>query len=160
MTPNKLASSNSEHAHQAALFCFMSMAEKHGFAAAYDEKCYTEMGYAQTVYAAHKPIPELKWLHAIANGGSRGDSEKSRAIRGGQLKAEGVKKGVSDISLPVKRGEYSGLYVELKKEKGRPSKEQLDFGDFVKNQCFAFCVCVGWQEAAKQIQLYIEYLQN
>ena len=160
MKPSDLAKSKSEHAHQSALFCFMAMAEKHGFAAAYDDKCYTQAGYAHSVYGAHKPIPELKWLHAIANGGARGDIEKSRAIRGGQLKAEGVKKGVSDISLPVKRGEYSGLYVELKKDGGRTSKEQADFGEFVMNQGFAFCVCVGWLNAAEQIKLYIEYMQN
>lgn len=160
MKPSDLAKSKSEHAHQSALFCFMAMAEKFGFAAAEDDKCYTVAGYAQTTYSHCAPIPELKWLHAIANGGARGDNEKSRAIRGGQLKAEGVKKGVSDVSLPVKRGEYSGLYVELKKEKGVPSKEQLEFGDFVIMQGFAFCVCVGWQEAVFNIKEYINYLQN
>lgn len=70
----------------------MAMAEKFGFAAAEDDKCYTVAGYAQTTYSHCAPIPELKWLHAIANGGARGDNEKSRAIRGGQLKAEGVKR--------------------------------------------------------------------
>lgn len=160
MTPSDLAKSKSEHSHQSALFCFMAMAEKHGFAAAYDEKCYKQVGYAQSFYGAHNAIPELKWLHAIANGGARGDNEKSRQIRGGQLKAEGVKKGVYDVSLPVKRGEYSGLYMELKKEGGRTSKEQQEFGQFVSEQGFASCVCEGWQNAAEQIKLYIEYMQN
>jgi hypothetical protein len=53
--------------------------------------------------------PELKWLHAIPNGGGR---SKAQA---GKLKAEGVTKGILDLSLPVLRGPYVGLLIELKK---------------------------------------------
>lgn len=108
--------------------------------------------------------PELKWLHHIPNGGSRGDSARSRMIRGAQLKAQGVKSGVADVSLPVKRGCYSGLYIEMKRPGVRPVKptstggvsdEQADFGEFVKAQGFLWAVCYSWHDAAQLIEQYL-----
>lgn len=103
-------------------------------------------------------FPELLWFHAIGNGGSRGDTAQSRRIEGGKMKAEGVKPGVSDLSLPVRRGAWSGLYIELKKMPGAgvgPSKEQEEFGDFVMGQGFAFAICYGWREARDMIIAYL-----
>ncbi|MFO4987381.1 hypothetical protein RCK87_26925, partial [Salmonella enterica subsp. enterica serovar 1,4,[5],12:i:-] len=53
-------------------------------------------------------IPQLKRLFAIHNQG-HGDK-----IRGNRAKAEGVKKGVPDLMLPVVIDGYAGLFVELK----------------------------------------------
>ena len=59
--------------------------------------------------------PELKMLYHIPNEGKR-----SRAT-GARLVAEGLKRGVPDICLPVARGGCHGLYIELKRERsGRP----------------------------------------
>lgn len=55
--------------------------------------------------------PELKLLYHVPNGGSRKKSEA------GRFKAEGVKAGVPDLCLPVARGGYHGLYIELKRLK-------------------------------------------
>jgi hypothetical protein len=101
--------------------------------------------------------PELAWLYAIPNGGKR---PIKTAI---QLKLAGVKKGVSDICLPVKRGEFSGMYIELKtphdkawqSDKGSMTKEQVLFGDFVASQGFFFVVCYGWESAAETITGYL-----
>ena len=57
--------------------------------------------------------PELKLLHHIPNGGKRD------AIEAKHLKAQGVKKGVPDLCLPVARGPYHGAYIELKTQTGR-----------------------------------------
>jgi len=46
--------------------------------------------------------PELELLYAILNGGHR-----HKAV-GRRLKAEGVKRGVPDICLPVPRGGFTG----------------------------------------------------
>ena len=70
--------------------------------------------------------PELRLLYAIPNGGHR---HKAVAAK---LKAEGVKPGVPDLCLPVRRGEYSGLYIEMKAkwhgikrpQRPEPSEEQ------------------------------------
>lgn len=139
-TPEQLAKSGSEDAHQTALFCW---------AAQHPQAC-----------------TNLRWLHAIPNGGSRGDNAQSRAIRGAKLKATGVKTGVSDIMLPLRRGPYCGLYIELKrpelkpksaKAKGAASDEQLEFGAYVKTQGYGFIVCYGWNEAATVIEQYLNY---
>ena len=162
MTPAQLAKSGTEHAHQTAIFAWAAVAQNRGF---HNADLWATIGILPEVdidelFPLTSPaVPELKWLHAIANGGSRGDDAKSRAIRGGQLKAEGVKSGVSDICLPVRRGEWSGLYIELKKEGGKPSPEQLEFGEFVKTQGYGFIVCYGWQEAVKVIKDYMTWGQ-
>ena len=57
--------------------------------------------------------PELALLFAIPNGGKR---HVAVAVK---LKAEGVKAGVPDICLPVARGRYHGLFIELKHGKNR-----------------------------------------
>lgn len=62
--------------------------------------------------------PELKLLHHIPNGGSRNKAEAAH------LKRQGVKAGVPDIFLPVARGGYHGLYIELKFGKNKTSKNQ------------------------------------
>lgn len=53
-------------------------------------------------------MPELKLLYHIPNGGSRNKAEAAN------LKRQGVKAGVPDLFLPVPRGGYHGLYIELK----------------------------------------------
>lgn len=52
--------------------------------------------------------PELKLMYHIPNGGSRNRLEAAN------LKKQGVKSGVPDICLPVARGAYHGLYIEMK----------------------------------------------
>ena len=56
--------------------------------------------------------PELNLLYHVPNGGSRHKAEA------GRLRAEGVKAGVPDLCLPVARGQYHGLYIELKRQRG------------------------------------------
>jgi len=153
----KLAEGASEHTHQVALFSWCAVAALHGFVVADKWADGMPIGDAKALHGSNA-VPELRWYHAIPNGGARGDDAKSRAIRGGQLKAEGVKVGVSDTFLPVKRGIWSGLYIELKKPgKGsKVSEEQSEFGEFVKAQGFGFIVCYGWKEAKETLIMYLQ----
>lgn len=57
-------------------------------------------------------FPELRLLYHVPNGGSRNRIEAAR------LQAQGVKAGVPDLCLPVARGKYHGLYIELKRTRG------------------------------------------
>jgi len=108
--------------------------------------------------------PELRWLHHIPNGGARGGDARSRAIRGASMKGQGVTKGVFDVFLPVQRGTYCGLYIELKRPSLRPktdkgrgglSSEQTAFRDFVMSQKYHAEVCYSWEEATKTILWYL-----
>lgn len=107
-------------------------------------------------------FPELEWLHHIPNGGSRGDTERSRKIEGGKMKAQGVKKGVLDVMLPVRRGVFGGLYIEMKKpdvrgnKNGGLSDEQIKFGNFAIAQGFKCELCYTWIEAAQAIENYLK----
>lgn len=166
MTPDQLAKSGTEHAHQVALFAWCAVATLRGFDAA---DAWANTGLMPEVEMAElfqdKCIPELKWFHAIPNGGSRGDDAKSRAIRGGALKAEGVRVGIPDCFLPVPRGTWHGLYIEMKKpeakakkesSKGGVSDEQKEFGAFAKEQGYGWVVCYDWRSAANMVRAYME----
>ena len=96
--------------------------------------------------------PELKWLFHIPNGGSRNNIEAAR------LKAQGVKAGVPDLMLPVKRSlGYGGLFIELKKMKGIVSQKQKYWLDYLHcyGEYFA-TVCYGWEQARDVIIWYLE----
>ena len=151
-TPEQLAKACNEDSHQKAIFAWCNMAIYRGFAAADDSFSYTEPGYASRY---NSPEPLLKWIHHIPNGGARGDDVRSNKIRGAKLKAEGVKSGVSDIFLPVKSKDFSGLYIELKVGKNTASDKQLEFGEFVKSQNYDFHVVWGWKNAVNLIKVYI-----
>ena len=99
-----------------------------------------------------KTYPELKWLFHIPNGGSRHKAEAAN------LKAMGVKPGVPDLCLPIKRANYAGLYIELKrKAKGKASDEQSEWIEHLQSQGYGAIVCHGW-EAAKNILIqYLNY---
>lgn len=104
-----------------------------------------------------KQYPELRLMFAVPNGGFRDK------ITGARLKAEGVKSGVPDIFLPVARGQWHGLFVELKrgaekgKPKGRASDDQKEFIAALQVQGYGAVVCVGWQEAWNVIEQYLNY---
>lgn len=94
-------------------------------------------------------FPSLKWLYAIPNGGER------NIIVAGRLRAEGVKSGVSDICLPAARRGYFGLYVELKKPGGKESKEQKEFGAFLKTENYLYRCCTDWKQAVETLEWYL-----
>lgn len=96
-----------------------------------------------------KAYPALKWLFAIPNGGWR------NKIVAAKLKSEGVKPGVHDYMLPVPAKGYHGLFLELKNEGGRPTKEQLDFAEFVAEQGYQVVFCKGWVQAWSVVCEYL-----
>ena len=71
------------------------------------------------------------------------------------LKRQGVKAGVPDLHLPVPKGKYASLYIEMKYGDGRLQKEQkeflkqaADYGNFV-------AVCYSQEIALKVIEDYV-----
>ena len=101
---------------------------------------------------ASKKWPELKWLHSINNGAyvSIGVAVK--------LKKAGTRRGVPDLSLPVARGGYHGLYVEMKHVKGgRVDPDQVACHAFLRDAGYHVVVCKGWEAAKAEI---LEYLKG
>ncbi len=94
--------------------------------------------------------PELELLHAIPNGGYR---TKATAKK---LKKTGLKRGVPDMCLPVARGKYHGLYIELKREAGgRVTPEQREWIERLNNEGYLAKVCRGSEEAIDTIEKYL-----
>lgn len=95
--------------------------------------------------------PELALLFAVPNGGHR--SKRQGAL----LKLTGVKKGVPDTFLPVPRGEYHGLWVEMKSlsKSARVSPEQRKWIADLKDQGYRAAVCRGFEAARDEILAYL-----
>lgn len=94
--------------------------------------------------------PELKLMFAIPNGGAR------TGIAGAMMKAEGVKKGVLDILLPVRRGGHSGLFIEMKRRKrGVVSDDQKRWIGGLEEQGFACAIARGFDDAKAVIETYL-----
>lgn len=94
--------------------------------------------------------PELRLMYHIPNEGVR------TKANGGRLKAEGMKAGVPDICLPCARGGYHGLYIEMKRIGGRPTKSQEQWISDLNAQGYYAVVCYGWESAQKVIELYLK----
>lgn len=96
--------------------------------------------------------PELALLFHIPNGGSRRDARE-----GAHFKKLGVKAGVPDLFLPVARGAYHGLFIEMKREKGgRVSEDQQGWLLALGNYGYATAVCHGYEEARETIENYLK----
>lgn len=94
--------------------------------------------------------PELRLLFHIPNGGSRGKAEA------GRFRAMGVKSGVPDLCLPVARGPWHGLFVELKRTRGgRVSSEQAVWIRELEAQGYCAVVAYGWEQARAEIEEYL-----
>lgn len=106
------------------------------------------IAWAKHMATAEPSLAFLSHLFAIPNGGGR------NAATAGRLKAEGVLAGVPDLFLPVARGGYHGLWIEMKKEGGRASKSQEDFFAFLRGQKYYVAVCLGCEAAKDEIIKY------
>jgi hypothetical protein len=163
-----------EYAEQVALFMWANMACNFGLQAANDPLSYSVPGYAKNLVAPAGSglVPQLKWLHAIKNAG-HGD-----AVRGAMSKAEGVKAGVPDICLPVRKlfthpedpdgrtvVKASALYIELKRLKsargaaGSTSEVQDEWREYLTQAGYAVEVCHGWEAARDAILRYLGLTQ-
>lgn len=97
-----------------------------------------------------KKYPELKLLHHIPNGGYRNIATATR------LKREGVRAGVPDLSLPVPKGKWHGLYIELKAANGKLSEKQIWWIEQLRQQGYYVAVCYGWEQAKETIVRYLK----
>ncbi len=97
----------------------------------------------------------LKWIYAVPNGGSR------HPAVAGKLKAEGVKRGISDICIPFPSAKfanayepYFGAYIEMKAGKNKPTLEQKEFLEFAESAGYKTAICYSSDEALDFIEDY------
>jgi len=92
--------------------------------------------------------PGIELMFAVANGGKR---HIGTAIK---LKAEGVKPGVPDIFLPVVKGGYFGLFIEMKFGRNKPNKNQTKYLEALKEQGYLTWICYSFEDAKEVIINY------
>lgn len=98
--------------------------------------------------------PELFLTYAIPNGGARA---KSTA---GRMKAQGVLATMPDLCLPVMRGPFASLYVELKVRGKYGSKAQREMAELLREQGHCVLECQGVQEGLDAFLGYLALDKN
>ncbi len=95
--------------------------------------------------------PELHALFAVPNGGHR------HVAVAAMLKQEGVKAGVPDICLPVARGKFHALYIELKRSdrSNHPTDEQFEWLNRLRYFGNSAIVAYGADQAIQAIMAYL-----
>lgn len=89
-------------------------------------------------------------LYSTPNGGSR------NVIEATNLKRQGTRRGVPDLTLCVPRNGYHGLYIEMKYGKGKPSAEQHEFLEFLVAQNYRVVICYNWEAGKNFIENYLK----
>lgn len=90
-------------------------------------------------------IPELKLAFAVPNG----------QYRRGQAMEPGLKAGVPDICIPVPRGRYHGVFIELKVGNNTATKLQAEWLFALSAQGYFTKVCYGFDDARATIEGYL-----
>lgn len=99
--------------------------------------------------AVREKWPALKLLFHIPN------ERKCSEVMGKLLREAGVKRGVPDLCLPVPRGDYHGLFVEMKSPTGTTSDEQDWWITELTDQGYFCEVCRGYEEAIRVLEWYM-----
>ncbi len=94
--------------------------------------------------------PELALLHSVPNGGDR------NFIVACKLKGEGLRRGVPDLHLPVARGGYHSLWIEMKAGAGKPKKHQEWWIARLRDEGHFVAVCWDRHAAINTIADYLE----
>lgn len=104
----------------------------------------------QWSYVARQKYKELELMYHVPNGGRRDKREAA------SLRRQGVKAGIPDIVLPVARGGFFGLYIELKFGKNKTSSIQDVWIKRLREMNYKVEVCYGWVAAREVIESYLD----
>ena len=97
-----------------------------------------------------KQLPELGLLFHIPNGGYRHPATAAR------MKRLGVKSGVPDLFLPVARGGFHGLWIEMKRKKdSRVSDAQKAWIESLRSEMYRCEVAYGSKQACDYLFNYL-----
>jgi hypothetical protein len=121
----------------------------------HNEQCAL-MEWAHTLRGRY---PEIRWLHSIPNGAKL----PYRKTRGGKrycpeamwLKAEGMLNGVSDLHLPVAKGAYHSLWVEMKVGYNKPTESQEEYIHAMNELGHYATTCWSMESAKDVVEEYL-----
>ena len=115
-----------------------------------DEEFQNQKAVIQWWAYAHRGygLPEFA-LMAYPAGGLR---TKATA---GKLKAQGARAGIPDMSLPLAKGGFGGLVIELKSSVGRTSPIQREVLAWFESIGWRAVVCRSADAAMREIKAYL-----
>lgn len=74
-----------------------------------------------------------------------------------KLKRQGLRAGVPDLCIPVARGGYHSLYIEMKAKGGKVTPKQREWIDVLRGQGMCAFVCYGAESAIELIKRYMSW---
>ena len=122
------------------------------------DKWNTEHGHQCAIFCwaaiRGQTDPRYKLLFAVPNGGER------HKVVAAKMKAEGAKKGVPDMFLPVANSLYNGFFIEMKKPglENTPSAikpDQIKWHKALIAEGYKVCVHYKWIDATTDIEHYL-----
>lgn len=93
--------------------------------------------------------PGLDLISASLNG------VKLSKAQAGKAKAAGMLAGEHDLRIPVPRGEFIGISVEMKAGRNKPTTEQLWYGSRLQEEGWKVVYAWSWIEARDAIVAYL-----
>ena len=79
---------------------------------------------------------------------------KRSAAYAARLKRMGLRPGFPDLFIPLARGIYHGLFIEMKYAGGRASGAQEGWLRLLSKEGYAVSICYGFDEAKRIIEKY------
>ncbi|QFT40043.1 VRR-NUC domain protein (plasmid) [Vibrio sp. THAF191c] len=91
---------------------------------------------------------EYEFAFAVPNGGHR--SKRSASL----ISYEGQKKGTPDVFIPIPKGIYHGMFLEVKTEKGTASKDQKSKAELYRQMGYYVVIAKGYDACMAQLTQY------
>lgn len=84
-------------------------------------------------------------------------NEAKRSIRtAAHLKAMGMRAGVPDLFVPIAKGRYHGLFIEMKVKPNKLTQAQFDWLLELERRGYCAKCCYGAASAVELIKRYME----
>lgn len=84
------------------------------------------------------------------------NESKRSIVYGAQLKRAGMRSGFPDLYIPIAKGGYHGLFIEMKVGKNKPTENQKYWLQLLRELGHRTEVCYGYDEAIRIINAYIK----
>ena len=94
--------------------------------------------------------PRFQFLFHIPNESVGG---QGWLVRNRQM---GVKAGVPDLFYPVPMGGYHGMFIEMKAEHGRTSRDQERWIQALTDLGYKCVIARGWKAAKRALEEYLD----
>jgi hypothetical protein len=96
-------------------------------------------------------------LFAVPNGATLSGDARMRAQQWARLEAEGAIAGAADLFLAVPRGEFAGLFIEMKTPRGKQSDRQKEFEKRAIEAGYGYAVPRTFDQFVAIINQYLKY---